>query len=171
MKRSLSSLLGFVALSLGACSSEVDLSGVYAVERHAADGQGCTNAIDVTDSPGAYVRFREQDLFGTKYYEWDWCSDAAGNDCPEYSGYTLYGEPIDGGWESAISLSSYAGDLCTVYSIRSTAVLDGDRLVIETRNHTGTFTTTSAGCDPELADDNADAMSCVQLEVIEAVAL
>ena len=151
-------------------SDEVDLSGAYAVEAHLADPEGCENAIAVENSPGLSIRFIEQDLLGQTYYEWNWCADAEGGACEEYSGFSLYGEPVDGGWESRISLSSFGGD-CMVAMIRSTATLDGDQMLVETRSYSGTFETDAAGCQPDLADSREDELACVQLEVIEAAAL
>lgn len=56
-------------------------------------------------------------------------------------------------------------------TVRSTATLAGDRILVETRSHVGTFETDAAGCEPDLADQRADELACVQLEVIEATAL
>ena len=172
MSRCVSPLLLLAALAT-ACggSDEVDLSGVYAVDAHLADPGACENAAPVEDSPGLSIRFTEQDFLGQTYYEWNWCADAAGESCEEYSGFSLYGEPVDGGWESRITLSSYGTSECTVAMIRSTATLEGDRLLVETRNHIGTFVTDSAGCQPELAEQRQGDLACVQLEVIEATAL
>src|SRR5688572_10550592 len=123
-------------LTMVACGSDdrVDLTGVYSVDRHMADPEGCTREVAVAESPGPYVRFSENELLGQEYFEWEWCADAAGASCEEYSGYTLYGEPIDDGWESRITLSSYSGEQCTVAVVRSTATLAADLMVIETRS-------------------------------------
>jgi hypothetical protein len=172
MNRSVSPLFLLATLAT-ACggSDEVDLSGAYSVDAHLTDPEACENAAPVEDSPGLSLRFTEQDLLGQTYFEWDWCADATGDSCEEFSGFSLYGEPIDGGWESRITLSSYGTSECTVGMIRSTATLEGDHLLIETRNHIGTFVTDTAGCQPELADERQGELACVQLEVIEATAL
>ena len=172
MARSLSPLFLLVCVA-AACGGDdtVDLSGAYAVDLHLADPEGCEDPVALEESPGLSIRFSEQDFFGQAYYEWNWCADAEGTSCEEYSGYSLYGEPIEGGWESRVSLSSYGLDECSVAMVRSTATLEGDQLLVETRSFTGTFATDAAGCQPDLAESRGEELACVQLEVIEATAL
>jgi hypothetical protein len=170
MKRSSLTILAIASLAASGCSDDVDLSGTYAVNLHRVDDSGCSAGTVVADSP-PYIRFTQEEFFGQEYYEWNWCTDSSDASCLDASGYSLYGEPISGGWKSELTFSSWFGTDCSVGSSTSTAVLEQEVLRIETRHRQGMFQIEEGDCEPELAEERADEMTCVQLETIDAAPL
>ena len=105
------------------------------------------------------------------FFQWDYCEDAAGAQCEEFSGHSLYGEPIEGGWESLLTFALPGGNECGMGMSRSTAVLEGDVVRIETRQHSDTVAVPAEDCTLELVESRIEQMPCVQLEEVEAIRL
>lgn len=148
----------------------VDLTGVYEVEVHVVSADTCDDPVAVEDGL-PYVKFSEEDIFGVPFYQWNYCQDAGGAECEEQSGFTLYGEPIEGGWESRITFAFPSSTECGMGMTRSTAVLEGDALRIDTRQFVDTVAVGPEDCTLELVEERAEQMPCVNLEQIDAVRL
>jgi hypothetical protein len=162
-------VIGIVALVAG-CTGDVDLSGIYRVDVSVAS-RPCGNDAPVT-SGSPYVKLTKADLFGTEYFAYSGCSDEMGSDCASVGG--LFGgffEPIDDGWLGRASFASNSGLNCALGISETTAILDGDQLVIDGSTYQDRIEITEDRCTPEEAEKRGDAMPCTEHERVEAMRL
>ena len=158
-----------ILVVLGGCG-DVDLSGVYRVDRHVASAP-CGTDAPVTTGP-AYVRFLTSDFIGTEFFTYEECSDAAATDCTSTGG--LLGgfyEPIDDGWLGVTTYASNSGRNCSLGYDAQTALLSGAALVIARRTHEEQLDLPETQCTPDEAEARGDTMPCVAHERIEATRL
>ena len=163
-------VIGIVAAFGGGCSDDVDLSGIYRVDVDVAS-RPCGNDVPVT-SGSTYVKLTKGKLFGTDYFAYEGCTDEAGTDCASVGG-VLGGffEPIDGGWLGRSSFASNSGLNCSLGITKTTAILDGDQLVIDGSTHQDRIEIDQNQCTPAEAENRGDAMPCTDHDRVEATQL
>lgn len=158
-------------LALAACSDNVDLTGVYRVDR-AVGSAPCG-----TDEPiefAAVVKFEEMELFGQEYFAYSGCTDESATECTSIGGlFEGFFEPIDDGWLGRSSFSSGGGGSeCLLGITRQTAILKGSALTIEATDREESVPgLTEEACSPDTAEQRGDAMPCVRHELVEATKL
>ena len=159
----------FALVSAAGCGSDdVDLTGVYRVD--ADVGSMPCGADQPVMTPPPYLKFEQQEIFGTKYFAMLECSDEAATNC---SGGGLFGdsfaEPIDGGWRGVVSSAS--GTTSCYYSfLEQTAKVDGMKLVVES-NEYSEMTADATNCTAEEAEKRGKTMPCTTHERIDATKL
>ena len=161
-------LAAAAAAVAAACGGDVDLTGVYRVDRAVAS-MPCGEDQPVMNPP-AFLKFSKGDFFGTPFFSYDECTDAAATDCT--SGGGLLGgffEPFDDGWSGHSSSSSGFGGSCTLRIDDQTATLRGDVIDIEARVFSEEdVALPSDRCQPEEAEARGDTMPCISHEQILA---
>ena len=153
-------------LGLAACSSNVDLSGVYSVTADVSSSP-CGSDVPVMMPPG-YLKFYESDVDGIKIVNQVPCEDPAGSVCSTLG--DSYGEPIDNGWRSIETSETFASSCGLGYSVQ-TAVLHGLGLVIEAKRYYDMPMLDQAHCTTEEAEKRNTTMPCEMHERIEATKL
>lgn len=162
-------VIRIVALLAG-CNDDVDLSGVYRVDVSVASRPCGTDAPVTSGSP--YVQLTKGDLFGTEYFAYSGCEDEAGTNCASIGG--LFGgffEPIDDGWMGRSSFASNSGLNCSLGISETTAILHGDRLVIDGSTYQDRIEITENQCTPQEAEKRGDQMPCTDHDRVEATRL
>jgi hypothetical protein len=154
--------VALLLLALAACTDDVDLTGVYRVDR-AVGSAPC--GTDETIDFAAVVKFEEMELFGQEYFGYSGCTDETATECTSIGG--LIGgffEPIDDGWLGRSSFSSGGGgDECLLGIVRQTAILKGAALTIElTGYEENVIGLTAEQCSPDEAEQRGEAMPCVR---------
>lgn len=158
-------------LSLAACGSDVDLTGVYAVDS-AIGSEPCG-----TDAPimfASFIEFEKMELFGQDFFGYSGCTDETATDCTSIGGLVGgFFEPLDDGWLGRSSFSSGGGGSeCLLGIVRQTALLSGNALTIEVNGFEELVPgLTEEQCSPEEAEQRGEAMPCVRHELIEATRL
>lgn len=159
-------------LVVAACGSDsVDLTGVYQVES-AVGSQPCGTDEPLEFSP--FLKFSEEELFGTPFYSYEGCADETAAECESVGGlFGSFFEPIDDGWLGRSSFSSGGGDqTCFLGVTRQTAILKGSALTIEGESHQEEFDGLSLEeCSPEEAERREADMPCTEHSLVEATLL
>ena len=159
----------FAATAAAACGGDdVDLTGVYRVDRAVAS-MPCGEDVPVADPP-AFLKFSKGDLFGSPFYSYVECTDAAATDCaPGFGLFDGYFEPFDDGWSGYTSSSSGSDADCLLRIDDRTATLRGDVIDVEAYVYSEEHVALPpGGCQPEEAEARDDAMPCVSHEQILA---
>jgi len=154
-------------LLLAACSSTVDLGGVYMVTSDVSS-MPCGTDTPAPMAP-AYVKFSEDSLFGSKIWSYVGCTDAAGTMCDSFG--DSFPEPIDNGWQGVESSDSFSGSSCTLGYFVHTAVLSGKSLVIEANDYSDSPMLDEAHCTTDEAEKRNKSMPCFSHERIDATKL
>lgn len=160
-----------IAFALGVgCTDDVDLTGIYRVDVEVAS-RPC--GVDAPVTTGAsYVKLTKSELFGAEFFAYEGCTDAAGLDCSSIGGvFGGFYEPIDDGWMGRTSYASNSGLNCSLGITETTAILNGDQLVIDGSTHEDRIEITEDKCTPEEAELRGDAMPCTEHERVEATRL
>jgi len=164
-----------VLLMVAGCSDDgVDLGGVYRVDT-SVESEPC--GVDMPAAmPAVYVKFVEDEIFGSKYYAMEECSDAAGLDC---SGGGLFGgssfsEPIDDGWRGVTLSSSSGGSsdpTCLLFYSEGTAILKGGLITVESSDYSEEVANTEELCTTDEAEKRGTSMMCERHEKLTATKL
>jgi hypothetical protein len=164
-------LAASLAASLAACGGDVDLTGVYRVES-AVSSRPCGDDQPIADPP-AYLKFERGEAFGSTFYSYVACTDAAATECAATGGLLEgFFEPRDDGWLGYSSYASGPDADCELQIQEKTATLDGGRLVVEEHIYReGHLALPPGGCTPGEAEARDDAMPCVAHDRITAARL
>jgi hypothetical protein len=156
------------ASTAAACGGDVDLTGVYRVDRAVAS-MPCGEDQPIVDPP-AFLKFTKDEFFGTPFFSYDECTDAAGADCVSGGGlFAGYVEPFDDGWSGYTSFSSGPDSDCLLTIDDRTATLRGDVIDLEAHVYSEEHVMLPAGgCEPEEAEARGEAMPCISHEQILA---
>ncbi|HWO20187.1 MAG TPA: hypothetical protein VNO30_15480 [Kofleriaceae bacterium] len=155
-----------VAAAAAACGGDVDLTGVYRVDRAVAS-MPCGEDQPVVNPP-AFLKFTKGDFLGIPFFSYDECTDAAATDCVSGGGGGYF-EPFDDGWSGFVSSSSGFDGKCSLRIDDQKATLRGDVIDIEAHVYSEEdVALPSERCQPEEAEARGDTMPCVSHEQILA---
>jgi len=162
---SISAVLAAAALLIG-CGEDTDLTGLYQVTYHTYSSDNCeVEGAAETEPP--YFRMSKSEFFGANIFSFDGCESAADPECNDFlmvgSSFT---QPVDNGWKSTVSYSSFSGGTCSLGFSKGTAILQGGELRIEARAWSETDQIPDAACDPDEAESRGTDMPCDGYEVI-----
>jgi hypothetical protein len=154
-------LLAMAAAAAACGGGDVDLTGVYRVDRAVASSP-CGEDQPVADPP-AYLEFSRGDLFGNAFYSYVECTDAAATDCVSVGGvFEGFFEPRDDGWGGFASSASGSDAACQLRIDDRSATLREDVLVIEEHVYReDDVALPPGGCLPDEAEVRGEAMPCV----------
>lgn len=160
------------ALLLASGCGGVDLSGMYQVEQHAVDDQGCSDGAAPAD-PLAYLRFTEEEFIGQEYFQYTACTGPDPGTCDPAPGlFALsFSEEIDGGWAGTISSASSGGTTCLLSYLRATALLDGATVTIDQRRYEITQDVAAGPCTADAAAEAGASLPCAERTRIVATQL
>lgn len=159
--------LALAALVLAACTSNVDLTGVYRVDTDVGSAP-CGADTAIADGP-PYLKFTKSSLLGTDYFAYDGCTDAAATMCTSVNGlFDGFSQPIDHGWQGVVESSSPNAGMCLLSYVVATATLSGTSLVIENHSYSDTVMLDAAMCTTDEAAKRNTALPCTTHERIEA---
>ena len=155
---------------LAACSSNADLGGTYMVTSDVSSSPCGADAP--VQMPPAYLKFSESDLFGSKIWTFETCTDAAATMCDSGAGiFGGFSEPIDNGWKGVETSDSFSGTSCYLGYNERTAVLTGKMMVVESHDYSDSPMLDQAHCTTDEAGKRGATMPCMMHERIEATRL
>lgn len=172
-------MLGVIAAALGllgntgcngdGSSGSSGYEGTYMITAHTENDAGCESpGPPVVDGP-TYFRLEQEMFFGQPILGWHDCPTP--DTCEDSLSLTGSFVTIDGQWRMRSSFSS-GGTECYAGMTDGTIESADGGIHIEIRRYSGMFTVaTEDDCQPELAEENMDMLTCDELEIIDATRL
>jgi len=143
--------------------------GTYMVTSHSRNDTSCDAPLDPVVDGYEYFQLEQTTLFGQPMLAWHDCDSATS--CESDISLTGSFVTIDGEWRMRSSYSSGGTD-CLVGLNDGTIENTADGIRIEIRRYSGSFTVaTEDDCQPELAEERMDELTCESLEVVEATSI
>jgi hypothetical protein len=165
-------LVALPALAAAACSSDIDLAGVYSVDTDVAS-MPCGADTAVSPVP-AFIKFDQVEFFGQTSWKFEDCSDGSGTMCSGdgaglFGGTTLVSDglftglttPVKNGWTGTEYTSSFSGTMCTLDYKTTSATVNGPKLAVDVLDYKDTITSTNAECTTDVAKQRNSSMPCV----------
>ena len=159
-------------LAVAACSSDIDLGGVYSVDSDVSS-EPCGIDMAVTPSP-AFIKFEQTEFFGQTSWKFEDCSDGGGTMCSGdgsglFGGTTLTNDglftglttPVSNGWTGTEYSSQFSGTMCTLGYTTNSATVSGPKLTVDVLDYKATVMSTNAECTVDVAKQRNSAMPCV----------
>ncbi|HEY4181787.1 MAG TPA: hypothetical protein VGM90_33315 [Kofleriaceae bacterium] len=153
----------FVAVVLlAACgNNDVDLTGAYEITSE-VDSMPCGADQPVTNG-AAFLVFKSDELFGTKYFTFSECADAEATDCSSTGSlFNSLTEPTDNGWNGHITSWSGAGGQCGMSVVEEDATLSGNTLTLDVTDRSGTIALPDSECTKDAPDDHVNELECTE---------
>ncbi|CAN5699955.1 hypothetical protein BH11MYX2_BH11MYX2_20780 [soil metagenome] len=154
---------------LAACGTDdIDLSGAYEITSE-VDSMPCGADQPVVDG-ATFLVFKKEDLFGTDYFTFSECMDAAATDCSSTGSlFNSLTEPTDQGWNGHITSWSGSNGQCGMSVIDENALLSGNTLTLDVTDRSGTIALPDGECTQDAPDDHVDELGCDEHHAFVAV--
>lgn len=168
--------LGSIAVALGTvsmlgCNGDRSSAGsaydgTYMITSHTRNETGCEGpGAPVVDGP-TYFQLEEETFLGQPILGWHDCETP--DTCEDSISLAGSFVTIDGEWRMRTTFSS-GGTECQVGMTDGTIGSTGEGIHIEIRRYSGMVpVATEDDCQPEVAEENMDMLTCDGLEVIDA---
>lgn len=152
--------------ALAGCDDSVDLGGTYEVQSHVGSAP-CGSDVPVM-MPAKYLKLEKMKFLTADFFSLSECDDAVGTNCSGGGLFSGLFEPIDDGWQGVATTSSGTGGRCVLGYAKTTALLHGSHLVVESARYSDDTDRPESECTTDKAEELGDKMPCEEHELIDA---